>query len=300
MEERDIPGIIPEPHTYPRVRWVTPDWLDDHRQDAGLIILDTRPNSHVYFSGHIPGALFLHEAHLRTHAGTNPVHWIAPEAARLLFSPLGIDPEKPVVVYAGTNPSGSAAGAGDGMEQYLVAYSLARFGCRNVIILDGGMSRWSSSNYPLDQKPGIALTFPFPAELQADFFISREECTLLKDRRDTVLLDTRPSDWYMGQGPWMKPGHIPGAISLPAGILLDPDNRTLLLPEAEIRDILERLEITPDKTIICSCGTGRTATAVFLILKFFLGYPDVVMYEGGFTEWSAIPENAVVTGKNPR
>ncbi len=76
-------------------------------------------------------------------------------------------------------------------------------------------------------------------------------------------------------------------------------NSTLLKPEDEIRGILSSCGITPEKTIICSSGTGRSATAVFLILRYFLGYPDVFIYEAGFTEWASYPENPVVTGKYP-
>jgi thiosulfate/3-mercaptopyruvate sulfurtransferase len=122
----------------------------------------------------------------------------------------------------------------------------------------------------------------------------------MKDEPDVMLLDTRPPALYEGQGPWPKPGHIPGAVNLPANRLLDDHNPTLLKQEAEIRGILTSCGITPDKTVICSCGTGRSATAVFLILKYFLGYPDVLIYEAGFTGWSSVPDNSVVTGKNPR
>jgi thiosulfate/3-mercaptopyruvate sulfurtransferase len=122
----------------------------------------------------------------------------------------------------------------------------------------------------------------------------------MKDEADVILLDTRPSALYEGQGPWPKPGHIPGAVNLPATRLLDDHNPTLLKQEEEIRRILTSHGITPDKTIICSCGTGRFATAVFLILKYFLGYPDVLMYEAGFTGWSSETDNPVVTGKSPR
>jgi thiosulfate/3-mercaptopyruvate sulfurtransferase len=300
MEEFPLPKRTTGSRPEPGVCWVSPEWLEDHRQDPGLIILDVRQNSHAYFTGHIPGALYLHEAHLRGHIGGIPVRWIPPAAAEYLFSSLGIEAEQPVVVYSEKKAEGSAPGSGDGLEQYLVAYSLARYGCRDVKILDGGLGHWSSPGHLPEHKFGFARLSAFRAEVRPDFFISQGECAHLKDRPGTILLDTRPAAWYEGQGPWIRPGHIPGAISLPAGLLLDPDNPARVRPENELRSVLESREITPEKTIICSCGTGRTAAAVFLILRFFLGYPDVVMFEGGFTEWSAIPGNPVVTGKSPR
>jgi thiosulfate/3-mercaptopyruvate sulfurtransferase len=36
------------------------------------------------------------------------------------------------------------------------------------------------------------------------------------------------------------------------------------------------------------------------MFRYYLGYPDVQIYEGSFTEWVSYKENPVVTGKNPR
>jgi thiosulfate/3-mercaptopyruvate sulfurtransferase len=58
--------------------------------------------------------------------------------------------------------------------------------------------------------------------------------------------------------------------------------------------------VREDKLVICTCGTGREATNEYLLLKHHLGYPRVRLYEGSFTEWTAYPENAVMTGPDPR
>jgi len=283
------------------VTWISSEWLADHLDDASLLIVDCRQNSHAYFQEHIPGAIHLHEELLRMHIGKLPVKWISPEAAQVLFSTLGFEQDRPVVVYSGTRSlTSSSAATSDGLEQTLVAYSLARFGCRKVMVLDGGLATWKSENRKLTQDFGTSRLSPFTVEVQIEFLIGYEECVRLKDEPDTILLDTRPLSVYEGQGPWIKPGHIPGAVNLPATRVMDDKNSMLLKPEEEIRTILLSCGITPEKTVICSCGTGRSATAIFLVLKYFLGYPDVVMYEGGFTEWSSIPDNPVVTGKYPR
>jgi len=283
------------------VTWVTSEWLADNLDDSALTIVDCRQNSHSYFQEHIPGAIHLHEGLLRMHIGKFPVKWISPEVAEVLFSTLGIEQDRPVVVYSGTRPLTTFSTAtGDGLEQTLVAYSLARFGCRKVMVLDGGLAKWKAENRKLTQDFGTSRLSPFTVDVQIDFLIGYEECIRLKDDPDALLLDTRPLSMYEGEGPWMKPGHIPGAVNLPATRVMDDKNSTLLKSEEEIREILFSYGITPDKTVICSCGTGRSATAIFLVLKYFLGYPDVLMYEGGFTEWSSIPDNPVVVGKYPR
>jgi thiosulfate/3-mercaptopyruvate sulfurtransferase len=283
------------------VTWVNPEWLSDHLDDPGLTIIDCRQQSHAYIHEHVPGAIYVHEGLLRMHIGKFPVKWVSPEMAQVLFSTLGFEQERPVVVYSDTRPHiFSSTATSDGLEQTLVAYSLARFGCRNVMVLDGGLTKWKSENRKLTRDFGSTLPSPFTADVQIGLLIGYEECVRLKDEPDVVLLDTRPLSMYEGQGPWSKPGHIPGAVNLPATQVMDDKNSTLLKPEEEIRTILSLCGITPEKTVICSCGTGRSATAIFLVLKYYLGYPDVLMYEGGFTEWSSFPENPVVTGKYPR
>jgi len=280
------------------ISWVSPEWLEAHRKDTGLIITDCRQNRHAYFTDHIPGAIHLHEALLRMHIGGIPVRWIPAEAAQVLFRTLGFRKDSPIVVYSEYRPkNASAAVAGDGLEAAFVAYTLARFGCRQVKILDGGLEQWRAEGRLLAQDFGESSPSGFTVEIPLDLFIGYEECLRIKDHPDVMLLDTRSAAWYEGSGPWRKPGHIPGAVSLPATRLLDDENSTLLKPEVVIRTILAERGITPEKTIICSCGTGRTATAVFLILKWYLGYPDVVMFEGGFTEWVSHAENVTVTGK---
>jgi thiosulfate/3-mercaptopyruvate sulfurtransferase len=283
------------------VTWVSSECLEDHLDATPLVIVDCRQQTHAYFQDHIPGAIHLHEELLRMHIGKSPVQWISPVAAEVLFSTLGFEQDYPVVIYSESKPQSPASSVtSDGLEQSLVAYSLVRFGCRRVMILDGGFSKWKGENRPLTKDPGVSQPSSFTVDMQIDFLAGYDNCITLKDEPDYILLDTRPASWYVGQGPWMKPGHIPGAVSLPATRLMDDKNSTLLKTEEEIRNILSACGATPEKTIICSCGTGRSATAVFLILKFFLGYPDVLMYEGGFTEWSSYPDNPVVTGKTPR
>jgi len=295
-----------EERTYPyppgdgEVRWVSTEWLAGHLEDPDLRIIDAQPNIHDYIRGHIPGALFIEENHFRL-SRERPGIFIPPEMAELLFRRLGIRAEHPVVVASSAGPlSACTTFIGDGLEQTMLAYPLARYGHRKVLILDGGIDKWQAEGRPLSQ------TFPrlpeseFRVQLRKDFIIEYAEVKAVKDRPDHILLDARPAAVYEGQGPWPKPGHIPGAVSLPWKSLMDPKNAKLLKPESEIRAILADKQITPEKTVICSCGTGREATNEFCLFRFALKFPKVKIYEGSFTEWTMYPENPTVTGKNPR
>jgi thiosulfate/3-mercaptopyruvate sulfurtransferase len=279
------------------VKWVSTAWLEAHLGDAGLMILDVQPNVHDYIQEHIPGAVYMNEGLLRVPLRGLPARYVPPDALQPLLRRVGLKPDVPVVVYTGTGPFKRW---GDGLEQTMMAYTLARFGHDNVYVLDGGVDKWKAEGRPLAQEFPQVEESDFTVQIRREYFVEYEEFRAMKDREDVMLLDARPPAVYEGQGPWIKAGHIPGAVNVPWVSFMDPDNTRLLKPDGEIQAVLDRHGITPDKTVICSCGTGREATNEFILFKWYLGFPKVKIYEGSFTEWSSYPENPTVTGKHPR
>jgi thiosulfate/3-mercaptopyruvate sulfurtransferase len=279
------------------VKWVSTEWLEAHLGSKGLMILDCQPNIHDYVLEHIPGAVYMNEGLLRVPLRGMPGKWIPTGAVEPVFSRLGLRADLPVVVYTG---SGAFKGWGDGLEQTMVAYSLARFGHAEVHVLDGGLDKWKAEGRSLSKVFPEAETSMFKAHLRSNLYVEYGEFERIKDAENVLVLDARPADVYEGQGPWIKPGHIPGAVNLPWASLMDENNKRLLKPDTEIKAILGELGVMPTKTVICSCGTGREATNEFILFKWYLGYPDVRIYEGSFTEWTSFPGNPTVTGKNPR
>lgn len=285
----------PYPSGEGTVKWISTEWLEDHVND--VMILDTQPNVHDYITEHIPGAVYFNQGLLRVPLKGKPAVYVPKEAVQINFRRIGLDSDTPVVVYTGT---GAFKGWGDGLEQTMVTYTLARFGHNKVHILDGGLNKWKKENRPLSQVFPEITESKFKAKVRSEYFVEYEAFKKMKDKDNVVLLDARPANVYKGQGPWIKPGHIPGAISLPWASLMDPDNTRLLKPDKEIHTILENHGVSKDKTVICSCGTGREASNEFILFKWYLQYPDVKIYEGSFTEWTSFPDNPTVTGENPR
>jgi len=279
------------------VKLVSTEWLQNHLQDPDLLIVDAQADVYDYFAQHIAGAVHFCDATLRAPEHGMPVRYLAPAAMELLFCRLGLHNDQPVVVYTG---KGKLTGGGDGLAQTMVAYTMARFGQDTIYVLDGGLDKWTAEKRPVTQEFPRVKEGNFKAAIRQECPIDMEQLKKLKDRDNVILLDARPTKTYEGQGPWVKAGHIPGALSLPWRSLMAPDNPTLLKSEEEIAAMLKKLNITPDKTIITYCGTGREATNPYILFKYYLGYPDVKLYEGSFTEWSAYPENPTVTGPNPR
>jgi thiosulfate/3-mercaptopyruvate sulfurtransferase len=182
----------------------------------------------------------------------------------------------------------------------MVAYTLARFGHNDVYVLDGGLDKWLAEERPTSQAFPEIGTGSFEATVRSEMFVEYETFKKIKDDDDVALLDARPADVYSGDGPWIRNGHIPGAVNLPWKTLMHPDNTRLLKPKEEVAEIAERVGATEDKMIICSCGTGREATNEYIIFRHYLDYPQVKLYEGSFTEWSSYSGNPVVRGMKPR
>jgi thiosulfate/3-mercaptopyruvate sulfurtransferase len=278
------------------LKWTESRWLEENL-GREFSIVDVQPNIHDYILEHIPGAVYFNPALLRVPYKGRPGAYVPDKVVELLFRRVGLSNDYPVVVYTGV---GGVKGWGDGLEQTMMAYSLLRFGHNKVYILDGGLNKWKEEERKLTKEFPVVAESDFEAKLREDYWLGYEDFKKVKDSESAILLDARPASLYEGQGPWLKPGHIPGAVNLPWKSLMVEDNPALLKDKDEIESILEEKGITQDKTIICSCGTGREATNEFIMFKFLLEYPEVKIYEGSFTEWSSYPGNPTVTGKNPR
>ena len=285
------------PYGVGRLKWVSTHWLADHLED-GLTILDVQADVHDYFVAHILEAVYLTDKTLRAPLRGLPAQILTPEIIGSIFGRGGINNTKPVVVYTA---KGGFKGMGDGLEQCMMAYTLLRMNHEEVYMLDGGLDKWIAEGKETSQRFPEVTPATFQTKIKNEMFVELEEFRKIKDAEDTILLDARPERVYTGEtGPWIRNGHIPGAVNLPWSNLMDPENKALLKPVDEIDGLAEKVGASRDKLVICSCGTGREATNEYTIFKHLLGYPRVRLYEGGFTEWSAHPELEVVKGPNPR
>jgi len=277
------------------VKWTCPEWLDDHLRDGDFMIVDTQPDIHDYIQQHIPGAVYFNENLMRSTDHGRPGVWIPEETAASLIAKTGIDSGMPVVIYTG---KGDFTEWGDGLAQTMLAYSLVRYGHRKVWLLDGGIDRWKMENRELVREFTLSNSGQFKPKQREEIFITMDELKKVMHQGDTVLVDVRPSMMYRGQGVWMKPGHIPGAINLPWKMFMNNENPALLKEMQKIREIIKQRNLTGRRDLIFYCGTGREATNAFLLFRYLLGWKNVRLYEGSFTEWSSYPDNPTVTGEN--
>jgi thiosulfate/3-mercaptopyruvate sulfurtransferase len=51
----------------------------------------------------------------------------------------------------------------------------------------------------------------------------------------------------------------------------------------------------PERRVITYCTIGNRASQVAFVLKHILGYPDVAVYYGSWSEWGSLPDSPVET-----
>lgn len=277
------------------IQLITPEQAAAGASSGQWKILDVRPVPPLdYISGHLPNAVHISEQAFRGPNGKLPYQiWPARDLATLL-SKAGISNNDKVLVYSdGTNVLGAS----------LVAYILEKSGVPTIGILDGGFSAYKSQGQPVTKvfptyNPGV-----FNPKSVPGLAISLNEVLALVGKPNVVIVDPRPKGLFEGtEQTFIRNGHIPGAINITWQSVTEANNPEEALKNPhklksieELRKLFVSRGVTPDKTVIISCSTGREASLQYIVLKHLLGYPNVRIYEGSWTEYSAT-DHPVQTG----
>jgi thiosulfate/3-mercaptopyruvate sulfurtransferase len=277
------------------IKYVDTQWLKSNL-NSGYTILDFQPDIHDYIKEHIPGAVYVNEKHFRYYHQNQPAAYVPSTMIEMVFSQAGLSNSLPVVIYGG---NGRFSQQGDGLEQTMAAYTLARFGHREIYILNGGIDSWIEADLALEKSFPSVPQKTFISSLHNDLFYDYHQFREAKDKPNTVLIDVRPRTVYEGKSIWSKAGHIPGARNLPWRLLMSHSNANFLRPLHQINEIIQDMNISSSQSIILYCGTGREASSAFVVFKYVLNFSDVRIYEGSFTEWCSYLENETATGPAP-
>jgi thiosulfate/3-mercaptopyruvate sulfurtransferase len=262
----------------PIPRIVGPDWLAENLTKPGIRIVDLRADVRDYWESHLPGAVFLAADALRWPERGVPGKLMPPAAFVSLLGAMGIGPDTTVVVYSEVN-------------HYRATYflwALDYIGHRSWAVLENGLVGWKSGNRPLTQDyPKITpVAYEWKGTVDASVRATLQEVRT-RDLASTVLIDVRPADLYSGEkGTWKRKGHIKGAVN--HFWADDVDNNGVWKDVAVLRKAYADIGVSPEKTIIVSCGQGNMSSHTYFTLKYILGFPKVRNYDGSFNEWSNI------------
>jgi thiosulfate/3-mercaptopyruvate sulfurtransferase len=201
---------------------------------------------------------------------------------------MGLGSEHRIVVYDGTGWNSA----------WRVWWMFRIFGHDRVAILSGGLQKWRAEGRPVTAeipRPSPARFTPrFRPELVRDKAGVRDASATRREQ----IVDARAQGRFEGSAPEPRPGlrsgHIPGSRSLPFDRLADATSK-IVLPAEELESRFRAAGLTPNRPIVCSCGSGVTACALAFGL-YLLGWPDAAVYDGSWSEWGLPGDTPVETG----
>jgi len=265
----------------PRSRYlITAGDLRARLGEPGLAVIDARWNlddpgggRNAYRAGHIPGARY--------------VSWLDDIS----------DPADPVAGQlagpADFARAMSAAGVGDTSD--VVAYddntifmaarllwALAVYGHDRVRVLDGGWPAWVRSGGPADTAVPPAGAARFTPAQPRDLRLTKDQMLAGVASGGMQIADCRMDSTWDAAG-----AHIPGAVRLPAPLLVRPEDGTIR-DAGGVRRLLAEAGLDAGRPIALYCGGGVSAAEAFLALRT-AGIQAARVYDGSWTEWGADP-----------
>jgi len=270
-------------------RLVTCAWLAEHLDDPGVRVIEVSasPDDTVYREGHIPGALWWFWKDALWHK-TDRDFATPKELAQRLGS-IGISHDTTIILCGIPVQFGTYA-----------FWVLTLGGHRDVRMLDGSRTRWIEEDRPLssdiplfppvDYLPGIAAQ---------SSRLGRDDLRANLGQSGRLLLDVRSPEEYSGErvSPSSlfgvdhgaeRSGRIPGAIHLHFRELVNEDD-TFLSPD-ELRSKFANAGTIAESAeeVVIYCRLSHRATLAWFAMEYILGFDNVRIYDGSWTEWGSI------------
>lgn len=262
---------------------VSTEWVDAHKDDPTVRLVESNEDPLLYRSGHIPGAVEIDWARDLN----DPLRRDYLQRAEFeeLMARLGITPDTTVVLYGDKN-------------NWWATYTfwlLTLFSHTNVKIMDGGRLKW--------EREARELTRAVPTYQRTVYKAQERDDRTNRAFRDDVmrhieqrgrLVDVRSPEEFSGERLHMESypnegalrgGHIPGAKSVPWARAINAADGTFKTAE-ELRAIYEHEQgLSATDPVVAYCRIGERSSHTWFVLKYLLGYSNVRNYDGSWTEW---------------
>jgi thiosulfate/3-mercaptopyruvate sulfurtransferase len=261
---------------------VEPQELYAHLGDPSLLVVDLSGPS-VQPIGHIPAAVPLDYGALL--ASRWPIGGLLPDSGHLsrVLSSIGLTPQMHVVAY--DEEGGGKAG------RFL--WTLDVLGHKRFSLLNGGIHAWADEGYPLERGLVRCSHSRYEAICTEHGYADKAYIVRNLSNPDVVLLDTRTAEEFHGLVRYAaRGGHIPGAVNMDWMLAMDRTRNLRLKSEQELRTLLGKRGVTPEREVIVYCQTHHRSSHTYVVLKV-LGFPKVRGYAGAWSEWGNLPDTPI-------
>jgi thiosulfate/3-mercaptopyruvate sulfurtransferase len=272
---------------------VSTEWVAAHLNDPSLRLIEVDVDTTAYDSGHIAGAVGWNWQSQLNDAVRRDIP--DKQAFAALLSAAGVTPKTTVILY-GDNNNWFAAFA---------FWLLQVYGHTNAKLMNGGRAKWVADGRALvTERPKVkATTYPVPTKVNALLRAKRPDVEKALKTKTTVLVDVRSKPEFVGDiiaPPGMtetaqRPGHIPGAKSVPWAQAVAPDGT--FKPYEELVELYKGAKVTDGKReVIAYCRIGERSSHTWFALKYLLGVKKVKNYDGSWTEWGNLVGAPIAKG----
>ncbi|HVF11006.1 MAG TPA: sulfurtransferase [Abditibacteriaceae bacterium] len=259
------------------------DWVEQHRADENVKLIEVDVDTNAYSEGHIPGAV----AWNWTSQLNDPVRRDILSRADIekLLREAGISNSDTIVLY-GDNNNWFAAFA---------FWILKMYGHEDVRLMDGGRKKWVADGRELTSEEERPQPSEYTAR-EADQSIRSNVQEVLNDleTHNYHLVDVRSPAEFTGEviaPPGMtetaqRGGHIPGAKNIPWAQAVNEDG-TFKDADA-LKDLYGAKGVDPSKPVIAYCRIGERSSHTWFVLHYLLGFPNCKNYDGSWTEYGSM------------
>ena len=257
-------------------RLVSTKWVADNLENENVKIIDIR-KAEDYDSGHLPGALNYSKKELQVES--DGVKGLIPPSSDISnkLSSLGVKSDDTILIYDGNKNLWST--------RFL--WTLDVYGHDDAKMMDGSFGLWEKENRTITTDvPSIsASTYNFTGTANSELITSIDTVLGSLDDSSSVVLDTRGAEEFAGRDVRAnRGGHIPGSIHVEWVNNVDEDGR--FLPAADLKKLYGTADVTDDLgDIYTLCQTAVRATHSWFVLADLLGFDNVSVYDGSWTEW---------------
>lgn len=265
---------------------VSTDWVEKHRENPRVKLVEVDVDTKAYDAGHIPGAVsFNWQTQLQDQVRRDIV---SKDQFERIVSTAGIAPGDTVILYGDNN-------------NWFAAYAFWLFryyGHEDVRLMNGGRSKWlNEDDKTLTVEPSEVVPTRYTAKSAGDPSLRAKVLDVLKavEAGDHTLIDVRSPDEYSGKviaPPGMtetaqRAGHIPGAASVPWSTAVQKDGTFKTIDE--LREIYtEGAGVDDRRETIAYCRIGERSSHTWFVLKYLLGVEKVRNYDGSWTEYGSM------------